>query len=168
MAWHLYANCCTRLNHNQSCTTICSNTCIHSFQHEDEVDFCTLRVVKEALACHRKAHRRMKPERWTAEAQQRGAFTETPSLTKVRTHTANAPTQKVAVSEECGRRPPALSKGRLSLIKTERQIKTFESERCILHKGRKHSHEDRVADRGFHWWHHYNLVHTRVPISKNV
>ena len=42
----------------------------------------------------------------------------------------------------------------------------FESQRCIFYKGRDHSHEDHVADGGFHSWHQYNLVHAHVPISK--
>ena len=54
----------------------------------------------------------------------------------------------------------------LSLTNMERQIQMFESPRCILYKGRNHSHEDHVADGGFHSWHQYNLVHAHVPISK--
>ena len=38
---------------------------------------------------------------------------------------------------------------RLSVVKRDRQIKAFESQRRILHKGRNHSHEDHVAGRGF-------------------
>ena len=41
----------------------------------------------------------------------------------------------------------------LSLTNRERQIQVFESPRCILYKGRNHSHEDHVADGGFHSWH---------------
>ena len=43
----------------------------------------------------------------------------------------------------------------------DKQMGAFESERCILHKGPNHSHEDCVADRGSHSWHHYKLWHTR-------
>ena len=45
-------------------------------------------------------------------------------------------------------------------VKRERQMKAFESNGCILHKRRNHSHEDHVADRGGRSWHHSNLVHT--------
>ena len=48
-----------------------------------------------------------------------------------------------------------------SLTNRERQIKVFESQRVVLHRGRNHPHEDLVADRGFHpgiifiWHTHY-------------
>ena len=49
---------------------------------------------------------------------------------------------------------------------TEAKITALESQRCGLHRGRNHSHEDHVVDREFHSWHHLNLAHTTVPISK--
>ena len=63
-----------------------------------------------------------------------------------------------------GERPLALSDGRLSLTTREKQA--FECQMCILHKRRNFPHEDHGADRGFHSWHHHNLIHTLVPISK--
>ena len=83
-----------------------------------------------------------------------------PYVKQIRIPTANAPTQKVAVSNKGARRPVALSEGRPSLTRRRisRQLAAFESQRCILHKVRDHSHEDHVADRGFHSWHHRNLI----------
>ena len=85
-----------------------------------------------------------------------------PCATQVRIPTVKAPTQKVAASKEGRERPSTLSEGRPSLTKREGQLEELESRRCILHRGRDHSHEDHIADRGFHSWHHY----TPVPISK--
>ena len=90
-----------------------------------------------------------------------------PRVTRHRMPAAKTQTQQVAAPLVGEERPLALSEGRLSLSlpRRERQIKAFESKRCILHKGRNHSHEDFVADQGFHSWHPSNLVHTRVPSS---
>ena len=79
---------------------------------------------------------------------------------------ASLPTQKVALSKVDGGKPSALSEGRLSVTKREWQVRAFESQTCILHQGRNQPHDDHVADREFHSWHHYNLVHTLVPICK--
>ena len=38
----------------------------------------------------------------------------------------------------------------------------------ILHEVENDWHEEHVADRRFHSWHHNNLAHTPVPISKAV
>ena len=55
----------------------------------------------------------------------------------------------------------ALSEGRLSLRKRERQVKTFESQRCLRHRGR--NQEDHVADLGCHSWHHDKFgAHSRA------
>ena len=88
-----------------------------------------------------------------------------PCVTLVRIYTAKAQTHKVAVSKEGGRRPLALSQRIPSLTRREREIKAFESPRCILHNGRNCSHEDHVADRRCHSWHLHFLVHTIVPTS---
>ena len=89
-----------------------------------------------------------------------------PCVTRIHIPTAKTQTQRVA-SKVGGRRPPAaLSEGRLCLTRRERLCKAFESQRCILHKGRNHSHKDHVADGRFHSRHHCNLVHTFVLFSK--
>ena len=70
-----------------------------------------------------------------------------PRATQIRISTGEVPTRKVAVSIEGGERhPPALSEGRLSLKKCEREIEAFEPQMCILHRGRTHSHVGHVAD----------------------
>ena len=91
-----------------------------------------------------------------------------PCVTQVRIPTVMARMQEVAVSKEGGGGVLALSERRPSLTKRKRKIEPYESQRSILHKGRDHSHEDHVADRGFHSLHLYNLVHTPVPISKTT
>ena len=79
--------------------------------------------------------------------------TSKPCDTQVRIPTAKTPTKEVAVSKEGGTRSQALREGRHSLTEGEWQTKTFEFQRCMLHRGRNHSHEDHVAARGFHSWH---------------
>ena len=59
----------------------------------------------------------------------------------------------------------ALSEGRLSLTKREREVKVFESQMNILRRGRYDSLEDHVTYRRFNSRHHYNVVHTIVSIS---
>ena len=90
-----------------------------------------------------------------------------PCITQVRTPSAKALTQKVAVSEGGGR-PLALSDGRQSLTKRDRQIGVFQSQRCILHRGRDHSHEDPVAVEDVFCGIIFYFVPTPVPISKAV
>ena len=92
--------------------------------------------------------------------------TAMPRVTRVRIPTARRPRQNVAMSKESGRRPQALSEERLSLTDRERQNTAFESQRCTLHKERNLAHEDHVADRRFHSWHHYNLVPTPVRANQ--
>ena len=65
----------------------------------------------------------------------------------------------------------SVKSGRRETLGIERRVtlfdKAFDSQACILHQGRNHSHAAHVADRGFHsWHHHYNLVYTLVPVSK--
>ena len=67
-----------------------------------------------------------------------------PCVKQLRIPTAKAPPEKVAVSQKGGARP-SLSEGRPSLTIREGEIKSFESQRCILHKDRNHSHGDDVA-----------------------
>ena len=94
--------------------------------------------------------------------------TSKPCDTQARTSTAKIPMPKVAVSKDGGKRPLSLSEGRLSLTIREKQTKTFEFQRCMLHRGRNHSHEDHVAARGFHSWHQNSSGHTYLwlPISR--
>ena len=53
-----------------------------------------------------------------------------PCVKQMRILTAKAPSQKVAVSKAGGERPPALSEGRHSLTRGEREMEAFESQRC--------------------------------------
>ena len=57
---------------------------------------------------------------------------------------------------------------RSSVTKKDKRLEAFESQKCFLHRGRDHSHDDHVADRGFHWWRHFNSEQTPVPISKTM
>ena len=72
-----------------------------------------------------------------------------PCFTRKRIPTAKTQTQKVAVSKLCGRRPQAVSQGRLSLTKGKGKSRRSSPKRCILHKGGNHS-QNYVADQGFH------------------
>ena len=64
---------------------------------------------------------------------------------------------------------PALSEERLSMTNRQRQkLQRWNPKGVVFTEGRNHSHEDHVADREFHSWHHLNLAHTTVPISKTM
>ena len=55
---------------------------------------------------------------------------------------------------------PRVAQVRIPTAKSVRILKVL-----FFKTGRGHSHEDHVADRGFHSWHHWYLVHTLVPIK---
>ena len=80
------------------------------------------------------------------------------SVTRVRVLTAKTPTQKFAVSKEGREETHSIKRSAILSDKQRMAHKSVRIPRCILHKERNHSHEDHVAVRGFHSWHHFNLA----------